>query len=103
VDEGLLNRMRLRTRSQSFKRRDLRSGDTGNRRDAGPDRLTFNDDRTTTALAQAAAKLRAAKCQIVAEYVQQRRRRIHVQRVGTAVDLQSDHAPLHSPPKYSCS
>src|SRR5439155_26185134 len=69
IDEGFLNWVRLRTRSQSLEGRDLRSGDTRNRSDAGPDRLTFNNDGTATALAETAAKLRAAERQIVAEYV----------------------------------
>ena len=52
------------------------------RRDAGADRLAFHDHRAGAALAQAAAEFRAAQAEIVAQRIEQRSRRIEVQRVA---------------------
>src|SRR5439155_1733599 len=89
IDERFLNRMRLRARSQTFERRDLRARDIRYRRDTGPDCLTLDNDRATAALTESAAEFRTAEFQIVAEDIQQRRRWIRVQCVCTAVYLQS--------------
>src|SRR5437870_6506562 len=57
IDERFLNRMRLRARSQTFERRDLRARDIRYRRDTGPDCLTLDNDRATAALTESAAEL----------------------------------------------
>src|SRR5262249_33582785 len=87
IDERFLNRVRLRARSQTLERCDLRSRDIRYGRDTRPDCLTFNNDSATAALAKSAAEFRAAEFHIVAEDIQQRRRWIGVQRVCTAVYL----------------
>ena len=51
----------------------------------------FDDHRAGAALAEAAAELRTAQLEVVAEHVEQRRRRIDVDGVRPPVDLQCQH------------
>ena len=60
------------------------------RRHARADRAAADDHGAGAALAEAAAELRAAQREIVAEHVEQRRRRIDVDACARAVDRQRD-------------
>src|SRR5206468_10051828 len=85
VDECFLDRVRVVRSTQTFERRDFGAVDGAHRRHARPDRTAANDDGAGAALAEAAAKLRASKGEIVAQDVEQRRCRIDVQGVRAAV------------------
>ncbi len=71
------------------------------RPDARPDRFAFDEHRAGAALAEAAAKARPAQIEVVAEDVEQRRRRFDVHRMSSSVDGQRDRhrraAPGFSP------
>src|SRR3954468_4915674 len=56
IDKGFLNRMRLVAGSEPLKRRNVASGNAGNRSYTRSDGLTFNDHSTRTALPQAASE-----------------------------------------------
>ena len=92
VDESLLNRVRLVDGAEAIERGDFVSRDGFDRRDAGANRLTFHDHGAGAALAEAAAKFRSAKIQIVAQGVEQRSRRIKIQRVAGAVNFDRNGA-----------
>ena len=70
-----------------FERGDLGALDRFHRRDAGSHRLPFDDHRAGSALAEAAAELGTVQFQIVAQDVEQRRRRIEVQRMARPLTL----------------
>ena len=88
VDERLLQRMRSVRSAEAFERRDLSAVQGAYRRDAGANRTLPDDHRARPALTQAASELWPAKRQIVAEHIQQRRRRIDVDHVSRAVHRQ---------------
>ena len=92
VDERLLDRMRTLGRAEPFERGDLGAGYGLHRRHARPDRLAVHDHGAGAALAEPAAELRAAQRQIVAEHVEERRRRVGIERVTAAVDAKCDQA-----------
>ena len=79
--------MGLVDRADAFERRDLGALDGLHGRDARADRLPFHDHRAGSALPEPAAKLRPVQCQIVAQHIQKRRRRIDVHRVNLAIYL----------------
>ena len=84
VDERLLNRMGLLEAAESLERRRFcpaRNG--GDRRDARANGLPFDEDRAAAALPESAPELRTVQLQIVAEHVQQRRRRVRYRRCAT--------------------
>ena len=58
VHERLLNRVRFFGSSQTFERRDLLLLDSADRRYAGADRPSVNDDGAGSALPESAAELR---------------------------------------------
>jgi len=58
VDEGLLNGVWFFGISQTFERRDLLLLDSADRRYAGADRASANDDGAGSALPESAAELR---------------------------------------------
>ena len=88
VDERLLDRVRLFDRAEALERRDLRVRRLRHRRHAGADRAAADDHGARAALPEAAAELRTVQGEVVAQHVQERRRRIDVDRVGTAVDVE---------------
>ena len=94
VDERLLNRMRFFRRAQPFERHDLLAGHSAHRRHAGPHRRAVHDRRTGAALAQAAAELRAAQLQIVAQGIEQGSRGVEIQGVAPPIDLEIDGAHI---------
>ena len=65
-DERCLQQMWMRDAAQSFEGRDALVLRGAGRNGAGPDRFSVHDHGARTALAQAAAKLRAMQPQIVA-------------------------------------
>ena len=67
-------------------------GHGADRRDARPDGLAVDDDGAGAALAEAAAELRAAQLEIVAEDVEQRRGGIDVHLLRASVYLQRQDA-----------
>ena len=77
---------------EPFERRDLASArsDSGVMHDRIADAV--DDHRARAALAEPAAEARALQAEIVAQDVEQRRRRLDVHRVRGAVDLQCDRA-----------
>ena len=75
---------------QAFERGDLGALHRRHRPDARPDRLAVDDHRARAALAEPAAEPRTLQAEIVAQDVEQRRRRIDVHRVRRAVHLQCD-------------
>src|SRR4029079_17924375 len=81
VDERLLDRMRAFRRAEAFERDDLGAGDGADWRHAGAHGAAANDGRARSALAEAAAELRPAQAEIVAEDVEQWRRWIDVHRM----------------------
>src|SRR5439155_23523328 len=82
--------------SKPFERCDFRSCYRADWRDARTDRLPFYNHGACPALAQTTTEFRPAKLEIVAQNVEQRRGRIHVQRVVPAVDFESDRAHMDS-------
>src|SRR5262249_61585308 len=86
VDDRARDRVRLVAGAEPLERDDLRSGRRGDRRDARSNRVPARDPRARAALTESTAELRPAQCEIVAEYIEKRRRRIDVDRVRTAVD-----------------
>src|SRR5205085_9091369 len=73
-------------------RDDLGAGDGADRRDAGAHRAAADDRRAGSALAEAAAELWTAEPEIVAQDVEERRRRIDVHRMSSTVDAKRDGA-----------
>ncbi len=88
VDERLLNRMRLLGCPEALERRDRSRADLADRRDTRADRTSVGEHRARAALALAAAELRPAKGEIVAQDVEQRRRGIDVDRLRASVNVQ---------------
>ena len=84
--------MRLLGRAEPFERRDLGAVHRADRRDAGADGRPVDDHRAGAALAEAAAELRSAEREVVAEDIEQRRRRIDVDRVRLAIHGEADGA-----------
>ena len=78
VDPGLLHRVQLAVLRQPFERGDLGALHRGHRPDARPHRLALDEHRAGAALAEAAAEARALQAEVVAQDVEQRRRRVDV-------------------------
>src|SRR5438552_967367 len=102
IDPGLLNGMELAVFGNSFKRYDF-TLNAGNRRDARPRRHAIDDHRARPALAQSAAETRTSHANIIPQGVQQRGRRIDIQRVRSTIHLQGDITHLGSPYACGCS
>ena len=85
IDPGLLDGMQLPVLGQSLQGRNLAVA-TRNRQDARADRAPVHQHRARPALGKAAAEARSPQPEIVPQDVQERRRRIDVERMGLAVD-----------------
>ncbi len=88
VDEGLLDRVGLLRRAQSFQCRNLIDADGAHRHHARAHNLSANDDGACAALRHSAPKLRTAKPDLITQNEQQRRRGLDVQHVGTTIDFE---------------
>ncbi len=90
VEKGLLHRARLAAGAEALDRRDRAAVERGDRRQAGEHRLAVDDDGAGAALAEAAAELGAVQLEIVAQHVEQRRRRIDIERMRNTVDQKGE-------------
>src|SRR5438132_5287562 len=94
LDEGFLHRPWIVDRAQALHGPDLATLDEHGRRQAGEDGLAVDHHGTSAALAEAAAEFGAVEFQIVAQHIEQRRRRIDVDVVRGAVDVELNHQSL---------
>ena len=94
LDEGALDRRRRLDRPEAFQGGDLLAFQQDQRRDAGQYGFAVDDHGAGAALTEAAPELRSAQLKIVGEHIEQRRRRINVQRMGTPIDLNCNGAHI---------
>ena len=100
IDEGLLELVWLAVFYQALERRDLALAHGGDWQNAGKRRTPVEVNQTRATLPQTASKLGAVQRQFVPEDIEKRGRRVRVNLMGIAVDVQSDrHA---SAPSLSC-
>src|SRR5207249_4483989 len=92
VDERPLNGMRRLRSAEPLERRDLSAVQRPDRGNTRSDRPSTDDDGTGATLSEAAAELGTTEREVVREDVEEGCRRIDVNGVGAAVDLQSDRA-----------
>ena len=99
VDESLLDRMGLLDGAEPFECRDLRTADGADRSDARTNRFAFDHHRARSALAEAAAKLRPAQGQIVAQDKEQGSVGIDIHPMTLSVDAkcESRHSVYSNP------
>jgi hypothetical protein len=91
LDEGLLQGAGMVDRAQAFDGPHKAVADGRDRQQARKDRPVADNHRARAALPKAAAELGAVQLQIVAQGIQQRRRRIDVEGVLHPIYCELDH------------
>ena len=85
-DERLLHRIELSVSAQSFDRDDILAIAFDGEHETSVDRTAVQQHRAGAALAFGAAFFRAGQIQLVAQRLEQRVMRLHIERSGCAVD-----------------
>src|SRR5262249_24957110 len=92
VDERFLKRMRFLRRAEAVEGHDVGAVDGAHRRPARTYSAAVDDGGAGTALPETATEFRPFELQVVAQYVQERGRGIHIDRVALSVDFQRKNA-----------
>ena len=90
LDECALHRMQLVAVGKAFDRADALALRLDREHQAGPDRLVVEDHGACTAHAVLATDVRSGQPALVADHVDQRLSRLHLNGVVTAVDVELD-------------
>jgi len=96
VDEGLLDRVRMLKRSETLQRDNFVACSSRHGSDARADGFTAGEHRARPALAKTATELRSIQLKVVPQDVEQRSRRIDVNRRGASVDSKRDFHAQYS-------
>jgi hypothetical protein len=98
IDERLLKRVRPLDGAEPLERGHLGIGNARQGRDARPHGAAVDDGGAGAALAEAAAKLGAVQLEVIAQHVEKRCGRVHLDRVGAAVYGEANrHVPTFAP------
>src|ERR1017187_243385 len=90
VDERLLHRMQTPGARQSLERHDAATDERVDARRARRGRLTVHQDGAGKALLESAAVLGGRQAEIVSQYLQERRVRLHRDELSPSVDVKLD-------------
>ncbi len=100
-DERLLHGMQSAADRQSLQRRDAKRRGRGHRQYAAARRLAVEQHQAGTALTQTAAVLWTIKTEVLSQHLQQRHRRVDVERMRGTVDSQLNESQSAPSPRVS--